>query len=139
MKKGKMSESGLTGLKDKQDFESKKILKSYNQKNPDSDNGKKGWEIKKLVEVVDFQRGLTYSKNDEVDYSNNIVLRSNNVDLQKNQLDFKEIKYINPSIEIPENKKVKKGSLIICTPNGSKSHLGKVALIPLYAIETRVT
>jgi hypothetical protein len=26
MKKGKMSESGLTGLKDKQDFESKKIL-----------------------------------------------------------------------------------------------------------------
>lgn len=42
MKKGKMSESGLTGLKDKQDFESTKILKSYNQENSESDNRKKG-------------------------------------------------------------------------------------------------
>jgi len=90
---------------------------------------KQGWEIKRLEDVVEFQRGLTYSKKDEVDYSDNIVLRSNNVDLLKNQLDFTELKYINPSIEIPENKKVKKGSLIICTANGSKSHLGKVALI----------
>jgi type I restriction enzyme S subunit len=89
----------------------------------------KGWEIKKLIDVVDFQRGLTYLKNDEVDFSNNIVLRSNNVDLKTNKLDFAELKYINPKIVIPENKKVTKGSLIICTANGSKSHLGKVALI----------
>lgn len=90
---------------------------------------KKGWEIVKLGDVVEFQRGLTYSKNDEVDFSDNVVLRSNNVDLRINKLDFTELKYINPLIEIPENKKVKKGSLIICTANGSKSHLGKVALI----------
>ncbi len=90
---------------------------------------KKGWEIKRLDDVVEFQRGLTYSKKDEVEFSENIVLRSNNVDLFRNQLDFSELKYINSSIEIPENKKVKKGSLLICTANGSKSHLGKVALI----------
>ena len=90
---------------------------------------KQGWIIKRLEDVVEFQRGLTYSKKDEVDYSDNIVLRSNNVDLLKNKLDFSELKYINPAIEVPENKKVKKGSLIICTANGSKSHLGKVALI----------
>jgi type I restriction enzyme S subunit len=90
---------------------------------------KQGWEITKLEEVVEFQRGLTYSKKDEVDFSDNIVLRSNNVDLFRHKLDFSELKYINPSIEIPENKKVKKGSLLICTANGSKSHLGKVALI----------
>jgi type I restriction enzyme S subunit len=88
-----------------------------------------GWEIKKLLDVVDFQRGLTYSKNDEVDFSDNIVLRSNNVDLKTNKLDFTELKYINPNIIIAENKKITKGSLIICTANGSKSHLGKVALI----------
>src|SRR5690606_32347717 len=68
-------------------------------------------------------------KKDEVDLSDNIVLRSNNVDLIKNELDFTELKYINPAIEVQENKKVKKGSLLICTANGSKSHLGKVALI----------
>lgn len=90
---------------------------------------KPGWEIKKLNEVVEFQRGLTYSKNDEVDFSDNVVLRSNNVDLKTNKLDFAELKYINSQIIIPDNKKVSKGSLIICTANGSKSHLGKVALI----------
>ena len=88
-----------------------------------------GWEIKKLLDVVDFQRGLTYSKSDEVEFSDNIVLRSNNVDLKTNKLDFTELKYINPKVVIPTNKKVTRGSLIICTANGSKSHLGKVALI----------
>ena len=106
----------------------KKSSHQENPKNQGSDN-KQGWEIKRLEDVVEFQRGLTYSKKDEVDFSDNIVLRSNNVDLFSNQLDFSELKYINPSIEIPENKKVKKGSLLICTANGSKSHLGKVALI----------
>jgi type I restriction enzyme S subunit len=90
---------------------------------------KKGWEIKKINEIVEFQRGLTYSKKDEVDFSDNVVLRSNNIDLSRNQLDFTELRFISPSIEIPENKKVKKGSLLICTANGSKIHLGKVALI----------
>ena len=90
---------------------------------------KQGWEIKRLQDAVEFQRGLTYSKKDEVDFSDNIVLRSNNVDLIKNELDFTELKYINPAIEVQESKKVKKGSLLICTANGSKNHLGKVALI----------
>jgi len=87
------------------------------------------WEVKKLGEVVEFQRGLTYSKKDEVDFSDNIVLRSNNVDLETHKLIFDDLKYINSSIIVPENKKVQKGALIICTANGSKSHLGKVALI----------
>lgn len=87
------------------------------------------WEIKKLGDVANFSRGLTYSKKDEVDFSSNIVLRSNNIDLNKNQLDFTELKYISENITIPLDKKVAKGSLIICTANGSKSHLGKIALI----------
>jgi type I restriction enzyme S subunit len=90
---------------------------------------REGWELKRLGEVVDFLRGLTYSKNDEVDYSENIVLRSNNIDLLTNTLDLSDLKHINSQIEIAENKYVRKGSLIICTANGSKNHLGKVALI----------
>lgn len=90
---------------------------------------KRGWEIKRLKDEVEFLRGLTYSKKDEVEFSDNIVLRSNNIDLIKNELDFTELKFINPAIDIRESKKVKKGSLLICTANGSKSHLGKVALI----------
>lgn len=90
---------------------------------------KTNWQTIKLDEVCDFQRGLTYSKKDEVDFSNNIVLRSNNIDLKNNLLNLDELRYIDSKIIIPESKKVKKGSIIICTANGSRSHLGKVALI----------
>jgi type I restriction enzyme S subunit len=87
------------------------------------------WKIEPLGELCDFQRGLTYAKCDEVDVSDNIVLRANNVDLRTNLLDFKELRYISDSIIVPDSKKVKKDTLVICTASGSKSHLGKVAFI----------
>lgn len=87
------------------------------------------WEEKTLDEVCTFTRGLTYSKKDEVELSNNIVLRANNIDLNSNSLNFDELKYINSEIIIPEDKKVKANSIMICISSGSKSHLGKVAFI----------
>jgi type I restriction enzyme S subunit len=50
-KQVKMSEPRLSGFGDEQDLTAQKILKSSNQVNPDSDNRKQGWEIKKLGEV----------------------------------------------------------------------------------------
>lgn len=90
---------------------------------------KEGWEYKRLKDVATFSRGLTYSKNDEVEISNNIVLRSNNVELSTGKLNLNDLKYLRPDFSIPEEKKVKKGSLLMCMSNGSKIHLGKVALI----------
>lgn len=90
---------------------------------------KNGWKIEPLGEVCDFQRGLTYAKSDEVGVSDNVVLRATNIDLTTNLLDFEELKYINDKVVVPDSKKVKKGSLMICTASGSKSHLGKVAFI----------
>lgn len=87
------------------------------------------WEEKTLDEICNFSRGLTYSKKDEVETSNNIVLRANNIDLISNSLNFDELKYINSEIIIPEDKKVKINSIMICISSGSKSHLGKVAFI----------
>ena len=83
-----------------------------------------------LNEVADFTRGLTYTKSDEVDFSSNIVLRANNVDLNSGTILYEDLKYLRDSFVIPSEKKVQSGSLIICTASGSKSHLGKVALIP---------
>ena len=48
------------------------------------------WEEKTLDEICNFSRGLTYSKKDEVETSNNIVLRANNIDLISNSLNFDE-------------------------------------------------
>ena len=90
---------------------------------------KQGWEIKKLGEVCTFQRGLTYSKDDEVEHSNNCVLRSNNIDLDSMSIVFDELKYINDDFVVSEDKKVKPNTILICMSNGSKQHIGKVAFI----------
>jgi len=90
---------------------------------------KEGWTYKKLGEVASFARGLTYSKNEEVEQSSNIVLRSNNIDLIAGKLDFSELKYLKEDFVIPDDKRLRKGSLFICMSNGSKAHLGKVAYV----------
>ena len=59
---------------------------------------KAGWITEPLGELCEFQRGLTYSKGDEVTFSANVVLRANNINLTTNLLDFTELKYISNSI-----------------------------------------
>lgn len=90
---------------------------------------KQGRQIKKLGCLCSFERGLTYSKGDEAAISTKGVLRSNNVDLSSNTLNFDEIKYLKDDIDIPVSKKVKRNSILMCMSNGSKAHLGKVAII----------
>jgi len=87
------------------------------------------WKTVALGDICEFTRGLTYSKIDEVEFSNNAVLRATNIDLESNKLNLEEIRYINSSVKINEDKKVKLNDILICTASGSKSHLGKVALI----------
>ena len=87
------------------------------------------WKTVELGDICEFIRGLTYSKVDEVEFSNNAVLRATNIDLESNKLNLEEIRYINSSVKIKEEKKVKLNDILICTASGSKSHLGKVALI----------
>jgi type I restriction enzyme S subunit len=91
--------------------------------------GGERWETKNVGEVCSFKRGLTYAKTDEVALSENVVLRATNIDLATNHLVYGELKYISDAVVVPEDKKVKKDSLIICMASGSKSHLGKVAII----------
>ena len=90
---------------------------------------KQGWELKTLGDVCSVQRGLTYSGKDTVDYSSTVVLRATNIDLDSSSLVFDELKYLRDDFEIKEKYELKKGSLLICFSSGSKSHLGKVALV----------
>ncbi|HEU0077094.1 MAG TPA: restriction endonuclease subunit S, partial [Longimicrobiaceae bacterium] len=90
---------------------------------------KAGWQTKTLGDLCEFQRGLTYAKGDEVESSSTVVLRANNINLTSNLIDLSELRCISDKVVVPHNKKVKKGSLIVCTASGSKSHLGKVAYI----------
>jgi len=72
---------------------------------------------------------LTYSKSDEVEFSSNVVVRATNIDLSTHKLDFSELRYISDSIQVKDDKRLKKNDILICTASGSKSHLGKVALV----------
>jgi type I restriction enzyme S subunit len=78
MKQGKMSEPRLSGLNDEQDLGTQKILKSFNQANPDADNRKqgnapslpKGWEIKRLDDLCKIELGKTPYRADKSFWDN---------------------------------------------------------------------
>ena len=67
---------------------------------------KLGWKQAQLGDLAHFERGLTYAKKDEVEFSGSVVLRANNITLGTNQLNFDEMRYISDSIEIPSSKKL---------------------------------
>lgn len=88
-------------------------------------NGK----LVKLKDVVSWERGLTYSKKDEVKSNGIPVLRATNINLESHKIILNEIRFISKSVKIKKEKYVEKGDILICTASGSKIHLGKVALI----------
>lgn len=77
--------------------------------------------------LVEFRRGLTYKKSDEVEFSSTGVLRASNVDLANGQLDLTDIRYLSDDVDVPRARKLVADSLLICTASGSRAHLGKMA------------
>lgn len=73
------------------------------------------WETRPIAELVEFQRGLTYKKSDEVPISGNAVLRANNIDRLTGLLNLDEIRYIRDDVEVHDRLKVRPGTLLICT------------------------
>lgn len=88
-----------------------------------------GWEKKRLGDICIYQRGLTYSKDDEVNKSSKSVLRANNIDLETYTLIFDDLKYLRDDFFIDPKYLLSKDSILICMSSGSKSHLGKVAFV----------
>ncbi len=67
--------------------------------------------VAKLGEVCSFVRGLTYSKADEVEFSSNVVVRATNIDLSTHKLYFGELRYISDSIQVKDEKRLKKNDI----------------------------
>ncbi len=90
----------------------------------------KGVEFRKLGDIGEYIRGVTYKKNQEI---NNLecgikVLRANNITLS-NHLNFEYIKVINKNVKIRKEQYLKKNDILICAGSGSSEHIGKVAFI----------
>lgn len=80
------------------------------------------WEIKSLGDMGEVLSGLTYSPSD-ISSDGTLVLRSSNV--QERFLAFEDNVYVKASVFKP----VKEKDILICVRNGSKSLIGKNALI----------
>lgn len=80
------------------------------------------WETKKLGDLGDIINGLTYNPN-EISDDGTLVLRSSNI--KDRQLIYTD----NVFVKADKFNPVKKGDILICVRNGSKSLIGKNALI----------
>ena len=92
------------------------------------DSRVKNYPTEKVSSLIDFVRGVTYSKDEEVSENGIKILRANNISIE-NKLDFNDIKLINPNAKVKEQQKLYKGDILICTASGSADHIGKVAFI----------
>jgi type I restriction enzyme M protein len=86
------------------------------------------YEFETVSNLIDFVRGVTYSKDEEVSENGIKVLRANNISIY-NKLDLNDIKLISPNAKVKEQQKLYKGDIMICTASGSAEHIGKVAFI----------
>ena len=83
------------------------------------------WCWCRLGEIIDTNIGLTYSPSDVVQSKCTAVLRSNNI--LNGKMNYDDLVYV--SMDIPEKCLAKTGDLLICARNGSRSLVGKCALI----------
>ena len=90
----------------------------------DADNIPSNWRWVKLNEIAHSYIGLTYSPSN-ISSDGIIVLRSSNI--QNGKIDYKDI--VRVDMPIPDNKMCKKGDILVCARNGSKSLVGKCAII----------
>lgn len=82
------------------------------------------WRWMRLNDIGYTNIGLTY-KPSNVSKKGTIVLRSSNI--QNAKMDYNDI--VKVDMDIPESKKCYKGDILICARNGSKSLVGKAAII----------
>lgn len=82
-----------------------------------------------ILDVGEYVRGITYSKNDEDAAGGISVLRANNITLASNTLNFIDVKRISEDVRVRENQRLRAGDILICAGSGSKEHIGKVAYI----------
>lgn len=97
----------------------------------DSEIGKipKGWEVKKLKEVLTIMRGISFdSKDASFEYFDNAIpiLRANNIKADKT-IDFTDLMFI-PKSKLSEEKKLKELDLIMVGSNGNPELVGNFAL-----------
>lgn len=87
------------------------------------------YEMVDFAEIATIIRGVSYQKPQQTTYrTTNIILPADNIMLNGELNVVKEI-FLDSTIEIASEKRLKKDDIFICMSSGSKEHIGKVAYI----------
>lgn len=90
---------------------------------------KEGWEVKKLGEVGECLRGVSYNPTSDLFENDTIhsvrLFRSNNV--QNDLIDLNGLQYVH-RYKVKEMQFLRSNDIVICMANGSKQLVGKSAL-----------
>ena len=84
------------------------------------------YPVKRIDEVAELVKGITYSPEEVCDKDGIVVLRSSNI--KGSNFDLQDIVII--SKKVPTEKLVKENDILMCNRNGSARLVGKVALVP---------
>lgn len=87
------------------------------------------FEMVSLSELCELIRGVTYSKEDEVEEDGYKVLRANNIKLDSGNIDFNDVKLVSKNLKLSDKQKLKAKDIFICTASGSAEHIGKTAFV----------
>lgn len=80
-------------------------------------------------DVATIIRGVTYQKAQQTTFkTRNIILPADNITITGELNIVKEI-YVDETVSLPEDKRLKQNDIFICMSSGSKEHIGKVAFI----------
>lgn len=87
------------------------------------------YELVSFCDIATIIRGVNFQKNQQTTFRTpNVILPSDNITLAGELCIIKEI-FVDDSVILSEDKRLKKDDIFICMSSGSKEHIGKVAFI----------
>ena len=87
------------------------------------------YEVTSFSNIASLTRGVNYQKSQQATFkTNNIILPADNITLSGELVVTKEI-YVDDTVTLADEKRLKKDDIFICMSSGSKEHIGKVAFI----------
>lgn len=87
------------------------------------------YETVPFSDIASLTRGVNYQKSQQTTYrTDNIILPADNITLFGELLVIKEI-FVDETVVLAKDKRLKKDDIFICMSSGSKDHIGKVAYI----------
>ncbi|MBQ2942304.1 MAG: N-6 DNA methylase [Clostridia bacterium] len=91
--------------------------------------GQSKYETVSFSDVATLTRGVNYQKAQQTTFkTKNIILPADNITLA-GELDVVKEIYVDETVSLAEEKRLKQNDIFICMSSGSKEHIGKVAYI----------